>query len=281
MSFSPESPQSQQTPEQEVPLAVVEEETNLESKEYHDPHLRVSILGGTIDTITPEQQGAYHELGKILAREGVFLLSGPVGDNSYSKEVITEFLKENELSKQEDGKFPSRTLEIVNDNRESWVERGKEWDATLPRGEKRTVGIPGGVSQLTAHLERPSIGLYLFFPGSSSSTGTLAEAVQIISHLEAVIRTNKATEHGTSGVVAYPLVPKVNFVDWNERDQIIIQGILQRSTILTPPDEPERFNDIISFTNIQEMNSSLPEVIEIQKEKWHEYRKSINEKEDE
>lgn len=223
--------------------------------------LRVSLLGGAIDNQNPALLEGYKELGKMLSQEGVVLSAGPILENTYIDVVTTEFTKEEVERKQKRKNNTSpKLIEFIPARRTVWVDQAKE----KAGGSKTVKEVEGGVPLLTAVLERPQTGLFIFCPPSLTSSGTLSEALQAIAHVEVVIKTNQTAKNDETKAKAYPMQPKIVFIGWPERDKQMIEEIIQRSKILTPTDDPQRFEGVVIFMDAKDVSQQVPPILKEQ-----------------
>lgn len=241
-----------------------------ENKEEYQHTLRVTLLGGSINKEQSGDLQPYNELGTILSKEGVVLSTGPILENSYIGEVTNQFIEEEKVQSAERRPSSPHLIEFVPARRTAWVAEAKDTAA----GAKNVQTVEGGVPLLTAVLERPQTGLFIFCPPSETSGGTLAEAIQAIAHMEVVIKTNEAAAQDEKKAKAYPILPKAVFIGWPEKDRRTLEEIVRRSQILTPPNEPQKYADLFSFLNPEELPSALPATIKEQTEKFNNWFKT-------
>lgn len=242
-----------------------------ENKEEYQHSLRATLLGGSINKEQSGDLQPYKELGSILSKEGVVLSTGPILENSYIGKVTDQFIEEEKVQSQiRKGVSSPRLLEFIPARRTGWVAEAKGAAA----GAKNVQTVEGGVPLLTAVLERPQTGLFIFCPPSETSGGTLAEAIQAIAHMEVVIKTNEAAAQDEEKAKAYPILPKAVFIGWPEKDRQTIEEAVQRSQILTPPAEPQKYADLFTFLNAEELPSVLPATIKEQTEKFNNWFKT-------
>ena len=254
-------------------IGVAETGHSDETEQFND-RLRVSILGGSFSKDTsPELLEKYRAFGATLNHEGVTMLAGPLLDGAYTDQVAKGFLAENETIRGEEKPLKSGVIEIIPSNRSVWLRDNREQASSLTPGEKSVHRVDGGLSQLTASLERPTVGVHFLLPPSETSAGTMAEAMQIIAQTEVVIKTNQTAAEKPENANPYPLVPKLIFVGWPEAQQAVFKSVLQRSSALKDESSSTGYNqDLVRFVDIDQAFEVAKEIIPGQKELFRQYK---------
>lgn len=250
---------------------IPEANLSIEQREDFKHALRVTIFGGLIENENLVNSEMYEELGKILSEEGVILSTGPILKNTFVDKITSQFIEEEKAQIQSrKGKSSPRLIEFIPTRRTAWIAQAEERE----KDEKYVKTVEGGVPLLTAALERPQTGLFIFCQPSLNNNGTLAEATQAIAQMEVIIKTNQTIEKDETKARSYPILPKALFIDWSEKDKRVVREIISRSDILTPPNDPQKYSDLIMFLKAEEIPTQLHSVIAEQTEKFDNWFKT-------